>query len=118
MLARWCSVVTVSRVRKARSRADSRSPMPSPLLRRLFGSHGIVADMRRLMAIMAVLLGTVALLAGCGSSDSNGSNGSTGTTDGSGGSSSKPLVVDITFSGQTVTPNGERVKVGVGQKVE
>jgi hypothetical protein len=74
--------------------------------------------MRRLMAIMAVLLGTVALLAGCGSSDSNGSNGSTGTTDGSGGSSSKPLVVDITFSGQTVTPNGERVKVGVGQKVE
>jgi hypothetical protein len=65
------------------------------------------------MAIMAVLLGTVALLAGCGSSDNGTSN-----TEGSTGGTSKPLVVDITFSGKTVTPNGERVKVGVGQKVE
>ena len=63
--------------------------------------------MRRLMAISAVVLGVVGLLAGCGSSGSH-------DTD----TSSKTLVIDITFSGDTVTPNGERVKVGVGQKVE
>jgi hypothetical protein len=62
------------------------------------------------MAITAVLLGTVGLLAGCGSSDSNDSGGADAT--------SKPLVIDITFSGDTVTPNGERVKVAVGQDVK
>jgi hypothetical protein len=68
--------------------------------------------MRRLMATMAALLGAVLLLAGCGSSDSQGSAGSGGS------GSTKPVVVDITFRGDTVTPNGERVKVGVGQPVE
>jgi hypothetical protein len=66
--------------------------------------------MRRLMAITAVLLGTVGLLAGCGSSDSNDSGGTNAT--------SKPLVIDVTFSGDTVTPNGERVKVAIGQDVK
>jgi hypothetical protein len=66
--------------------------------------------MRRLMAILSVLLGTVCLLAACGSSGS----GSGGT----GSGSTKPLVIDITFSGDSVTPNGERVKVARGQKVE
>lgn len=67
--------------------------------------------MRRLMAISVVLLGTTGLLAGCGSSNANDANG-TGATSG------KPRVIDITFSGETVTPNGERVKVGVGQEVD
>jgi len=66
--------------------------------------------MRRLMATMAVLLGAVALLSACGSS--NGSDNGTGT------GSDKPLVIDVTFSGSTVTPNGDRVDVAVGQKVE
>ena len=69
--------------------------------------------MRRLMAIMAVLLGTIGLLAGCGSSDNGSGTGSDST-----GSSAKPLVVDITFSGKNVTPNGDRVNVKVGQNVE
>ena len=62
------------------------------------------------MATMAVLLGAVALLSACGSS--NGSDNGTGT------GSDKPLVIDVTFSGSTVTPNGDRVDVAVGQKVE
>jgi hypothetical protein len=66
--------------------------------------------MRRLMAITAVLLGMVGLLAGCGSG-SNDAKAGDGTT-------SKPLVIDITFSGDTVTPNGDRVKVAVGQEVD
>lgn len=64
--------------------------------------------MRRLMAISAVLLGTIGAQAGCGSTD----------TATSSGGSSKPRVIDITFSHNGVTPNGSRVKVGVGQKVE
>lgn len=66
--------------------------------------------MRRLVAILAALLGLAALLAGCGSSSSGSASGST--------SASKTKVIDITFNGSSVTPNGERVKVGVGQKVE
>lgn len=68
--------------------------------------------MRRLMAILSVLLGTVCVLAACGSSGS----GDTGSGNGSG--TTKPLVIDITFSGNSVTPNGDRVKVARGQKVE
>jgi hypothetical protein len=62
--------------------------------------------MRRLVAILAALLGMAGLLAACGGS----SSGSTTTT--------KTKVIHITFSGSTVTPNGERVDVKVGQKVE
>jgi hypothetical protein len=32
--------------------------------------------------------------------------------------SGEPEVIEITFEGDTVTPNGERVNVDVGQKVE
>lgn len=69
--------------------------------------------MRRLMAIMAVLLGTICLLAGCGSSDSDNAGGSDDS-----GSSAKPLVINISFSGKSVTPNGDRVDVKKGQSVE
>jgi plastocyanin len=62
--------------------------------------------MRRLVAILAALLGMAGLLAGCGGS-SSGSN-----------TASKTKVIHITFSGSSVTPNGARVDVKVGQKVE
>lgn len=62
--------------------------------------------MRRLL--VALLLGVAALTAGCGSA-TNGSPSAdaTGTK-----------VIDVTFSGNTVTPNGDRVQVAVGQPVE
>jgi plastocyanin len=62
--------------------------------------------MRRRVAILAALLGMAGLLAGCGGS-SSGSN-----------TASKTKVIHITFSGSSVTPNGARVDVKVGQKVE
>jgi plastocyanin len=62
--------------------------------------------MRRLVAILAALLGMAGPLAGCGGS-SSGSN-----------TASKTKVIHITFSGSSVTPNGARVDVKVGQKVE
>ena len=69
--------------------------------------------MRRLMAIMTVLLGMVGLLADCGSSDDSNADGASST-----GSGAKPLVIDITFNGKSVTPNGDRVNVKAGQNVE
>ncbi len=65
--------------------------------------------MRRPVAALAPALLAAALLAGCGSGSS------------SGGSGSGPLptkVIDVTFSGDSVTPNGELIKVGVGQRIE
>jgi hypothetical protein len=65
--------------------------------------------MRRVLAALCSALLAGAVLAGCGS----GSN--------SGGSGSGPLptkVIDVTFSGDSVDPNGELVKVGVGQRIE
>jgi hypothetical protein len=62
--------------------------------------------MRRLVAILAALLGMAGLLAGCGGSSSGSST------------ASKTKVIHITFSGSSVTPNGARVDVKVGQKVE
>jgi hypothetical protein len=62
--------------------------------------------MRRLVAILVALLGMAGLLAGCGGS----SSGST--------TASKTKIIHITFNGSSVTPNGERVGVKVGQKVE
>lgn len=59
------------------------------------------------MATMAAVLATSGLLTACGSSD-----------DSSPTSDTKPLVIDVTFSGDTVTPNGERVDVARGQKVQ
>lgn len=63
--------------------------------------------MRRSLATLTVLLCAVPLAA-CGSSDSGG---------GSGGSSSQPKVIQVTFDGDSVTPNGERVEVSVGQPI-
>jgi hypothetical protein len=65
--------------------------------------------MRRLVAALASALLVAALLAGCGSSTS------------SGGPASGPeptKVIDVTFSGDSVIPNGELIKVGVGQRIE
>src|SRR5689334_18919976 len=64
---------------------------------------------RRALAAAAVLLATAASATACGgSSDSAGSNGSSVT----------PKVIDVTIKGDSVTPNGERVDVSAGQKVE
>ena len=63
---------------------------------------------RRAIATAAVLLLTATAAVGCGgSSDTGGS-----------GSSTKPKVIDVTISGDSVTPNGERVQVATGQQVE
>jgi hypothetical protein len=65
--------------------------------------------MRRVLAALCSALLAGAVLAGCGSGSS------------SGGSGSGPLptkVIDVTFSGDSVDPNGELVKVGVGQRIE
>lgn len=65
--------------------------------------------MRRLMATLAVLTCILSLAAGCGGSDDPGdSTGSTATT----------RTIDITVSGDTVTPNGDRVEVRRGQPIE
>jgi hypothetical protein len=63
--------------------------------------------MRRALATLTILLCAVPMAA-CGDSDSGG---------GSGGSSTEPKVIDVTFDGDSVTPNGERVEVSVGQPV-
>ncbi|MGZ4453559.1 MAG: hypothetical protein ACXVDH_07920 [Nocardioides sp.] len=68
--------------------------------------------MRRLMATLAVLLGMAGLLTACGSTNNADAAGNGTSTD------TKPQVIDVTFSGDTVTPNGERVDVAVGQKVQ
>jgi hypothetical protein len=46
-------------------------------------------------------------LTACGDDDSSSPNGD-----------ATPVSVDVTFQGDTVTPNGERVEVGAGQPVE
>lgn len=58
----------------------------------------------RAVAILATVLGTVALTA-CGSSDDH--------TPAAG-----PQTINVRFSGNTVTPNGEVVNVDRGQKVK
>ncbi len=65
--------------------------------------------MRRVCAALCSALLAGALLAGCGSGNSSEASGS------------DPLptkVIDVTFSGDSVTPNGERVEVAVGQPIE
>ena len=65
--------------------------------------------MRRLAAALcSALLGT-ALLTGCGGSSS-------AADPGSGPEPTK--VIDVTFSGDSVTPNGELIEVAVGQRIE
>jgi len=64
--------------------------------------------MRRILATVAILVCALTLAAGCGDS----SSGSPG------GSSAGTKTIDVTFSGDSVTPNGDRVQVSVGQRVE
>lgn len=61
--------------------------------------------MRRLMATTAVLVSTLGLVSGCGE-------------DGPATGAGDVETIDITFEAGTVTPNGERVEVGVGQPVD
>ncbi|HEY3529598.1 MAG TPA: hypothetical protein VGK78_10630 [Nocardioides sp.] len=65
--------------------------------------------MRRLVAAVAVVLLTSLTLTACGG--------------GSGSSAQDPShlptkVIDVTFSGESVTPNGDRYDVAVGQRIE
>ena len=64
--------------------------------------------MRRPAAAIAAALLSAFLLAGCG-----GGSGSSPASD-----SLPTKVVDITFAGDSVTPNGELVEVAVGQRIE
>ena len=64
--------------------------------------------MRRSLVALATILATVSLVTACGDEDKPA---------GSGGSS-EPKVIKVTFDGDTVTPNGERVEVDAGQDVE
>jgi hypothetical protein len=64
--------------------------------------------MRRCAAVLAVLLCSVGLLAGCG--DDEPAAGSNGTTTDS-------QTIEITFSGDSVEPNGERVEVTAGEPI-
>ncbi len=62
--------------------------------------------MRRLLATAAVLACTLVGVAACGDDQAPAT------------ASDQPKVIEITFSEGTVTPNGERVEVKVGQKIE
>jgi hypothetical protein len=64
--------------------------------------------MRRYLAAAAVVLATLTFATACGDEDKPSDSGS----------SSEPKVIKVTFDGDSVTPNGERVEVGVGQDVE
>jgi ABC-type glycerol-3-phosphate transport system substrate-binding protein len=65
-----------------------------------------MSPMRRAMASVAVVLCALTVTAGCGS-DASGA-----------GDSSGPKVIAVTITGDSVTPNGERVDVAVGQDIE
>jgi hypothetical protein len=64
--------------------------------------------MRRLLAVLATVVGAAVLLSGCHSSSSTSHGGS---------DPSQRVVVDISIQGDTVSPNGERVDVPVGSPV-
>ncbi|MDN4172448.1 hypothetical protein QWY28_05800 [Nocardioides sp. SOB77] len=61
---------------------------------------------RRLAATTAVLALTLAGATACGDDEPAPE------------SSGDPKTIEVTFEGGTVTPNGERIEVGVGQEVE
>jgi hypothetical protein len=64
--------------------------------------------MRRPAAAIAAALLSASLLTGCG-----GGAGSSPAPD-----SLPTKVIDITFTGDSVTPNGELVEIAVGQRIE
>lgn len=61
--------------------------------------------MRPTAPLLAAVVLVMASLSGCGG-------------DSSGGRSSGPETIDVTISGDSVTPNGEKVEVSVDQKIE
>ena len=64
--------------------------------------------MRRCAAVLVVLFCTVGLLAGCGEDE---------PTEGSDATTTDSQTIEITFSGDTVEPNGERVDVKAGEPI-
>ena len=64
--------------------------------------------MRRCAAVLVVLFCTVGLLAGCGEDE---------PTEGSDGTTTDSQTIEITFAGDTVEPNGERVDVKAGEPI-
>ena len=63
--------------------------------------------MRRIIATVAVLVGVAAVTAACGGGD-----------DSPGGGGQDVKTINVTVSGDSVTPNGDRVEVDRGQTVE
>lgn len=62
--------------------------------------------MRRPLAAVAAILATLTLLTACGEDDAADCG------------SSDPKVIEVTFDGDSVTPNGERVEVSTDQEIE
>ena len=61
---------------------------------------------RRALAVLAIVVCSLGL-AGCGEDDSSGD-----------GSDQPAKTIDVTIQGDSVTPNGDRVDVKVGQPIE
>ena len=93
--------------------------------------------MRRILATLAVLLCTTALASGCAGEDDSPTTEPTSTeansteatpTDPASSESSEPTEpsetaegnqqIEVTIAGDSVTPNGDRVEVAVGEPVE
>ena len=85
--------------------------------------------MRRTLATLAVVLCTLSLASGCGDDDDTSSAEPTTRTEQSEPTeSSEPTEpsestdqtqqIEVTFSGDSVTPNGDRVEVPLGEPVE
>jgi hypothetical protein len=62
--------------------------------------------MRRILATLAVLTCMLGMATACGDDSSPAQ------------SSEEPKVIEVTFDGDSVTPNGDRVEVSVGQPIE
>jgi hypothetical protein len=63
--------------------------------------------MRRSLAAAAIALATLTLATACGDEESPSDSGS-----------SDPKVIKVTFEGDNVTPNGERIEVSTGQDIQ
>jgi len=63
---------------------------------------------RRTLAVVATVLATLFLSTACGDEDK--------PTDSGGSTDAK--VIEVTFEGDSVSPNGERVEVSAGQDIE
>ena len=69
--------------------------------------------MRRALATLAVLTLTLGATAACGDDSSSPSSSGSGS-----GSSDGPQVIEVTFDGDSVTPNGDRVEAQHGRPIE